>query len=61
MFEALTIPLSNIDQVLTNIKFVKLAGIQAEYEMLYTEGNKVFSGLVNFSLDTDGIWRIRFF
>lgn len=61
MFESLTIPLSNIDQVLTDIKFVKLAGIQVEYEMLYTEGGAVFSGLVNFSLDMDGIWRINFF
>lgn len=61
MFESLTIPLSNIDQVLTDIKFVKMAGIHVEYEMLYMEGGAVFSGLVNFSLDTDGIWRINFF
>lgn len=57
IFESLTIPLSSIDQVLTDIKFVKLAGIQVEYEM----GGIEFSGLVNFSLDTDGIWRISFF
>jgi len=61
MFESLTIPLSNIDQVLTDIKFVKLAGIQVEYEMLYKESSAVFSCLVNFGLDTDGIWRINFF
>jgi len=61
VFETLTIPLANIDQVLTNVKFVKLAGIRAEYEMLYMEGGAVFSGIVNFSLDMDGIWRIDFF
>jgi hypothetical protein len=61
MFEALTIPLSDIDRVLTDIKFVKLAGVYAEYDMLYTKGGTVFSGLVNFSLDTDGIWRVNFF
>lgn len=61
MFESLTIPLSDIDTILTNIKFVKLAGIYAEYEMLYTENGTVMSGLVNFSLDTDGIWRVSFF
>jgi hypothetical protein len=61
IFESLTIPLSNIDQVLTDIKFVKLAGIEVEYEMLYTENGVVLSGLVHFDLDTDGIWRISFF
>ena len=61
IFESLTIPLSNIDQVLTDIKFVKLAGIEVEYEMLYTENGVVLSGLVNFDLDMDGIWRISFF
>jgi len=61
MFEALTIPLSDIDQALTDIKFVKLAGIHVEYEMLYMEGGVVLSGLVNFGLDMDGIWRIEFF
>jgi hypothetical protein len=63
MFESLTIPLSDIDQVLTDIKFVKLAGIRAEYNMLYKDRNTgtLLSGLVNFSLDTDGIWRVDFF
>ncbi len=61
MFESLTIPLSSIDQILTDIKFVKLAGIHVEYEMLYSEKGVMMSGLVNFSLDTDGIWRINFF
>jgi hypothetical protein len=61
IFESLTIPLSNSDQVLTDIKFVKLAGIHVEYEMLYTENGAVMSGLVNFGLDVDGIWRVSFF
>ncbi len=61
MFESLTIPLSDIDRILTDIKFVKLAGIYAEYEMLYTENGVAMSGLVNFSLDMNGIWRVSFF
>jgi hypothetical protein len=61
MFEALTIPLSEIDKVLTDIKFVKLSGVNAEYEMLYSKNGQKMSGLVNFRLDEDGIWRIRFF
>ena len=61
VFESLTIPLSSIDQVLTDIKFVELAGIQVEYEMPYTEKGVVISGLVKFSLDVDGIWRVFFF
>jgi hypothetical protein len=61
VFESLTIPLSNIDQVLTDIKFVQLAGIQVEYEMPYTENGVVIAGMVNFSLDVDGIWRVFFF
>jgi hypothetical protein len=61
MFESLTIPLADIDQVLTDIRFVKLAAITAEYNMSYTQNGVAMSGLVNFSLDTDGIWRVNFF
>jgi hypothetical protein len=61
VFESLTIPLSSIDQVLTDIKFVELAGIQVDYDMPYTENGVVISGLVQFSLDVDGIWRVFFF
>jgi hypothetical protein len=60
IFGALTIPFSDIDQVLTDIKFVKLVGIRAEYKMSYTKDGTVYGGLVHFSLDTDGIWRIYF-
>ena len=48
-------------QVLTDLRFVNLAGIYAEYEMLYTQNGMALSGLVNFSLDIDGIWRVSFF
>ena len=61
VFGALTIPLSEIDKVLTDIKFVKLLGVAAEYEMLYLENGQVMSGSVNFRLDEDGIWLIFFF
>jgi hypothetical protein len=60
VFGALTIPLSEIDKVLTDITFVELSGVDAEYEMLYPEDGQVMSGMVNFNLDEDGIWRIFF-
>ena len=61
MFEALTIPLANIDQALTEIKFVKFSGVRFEYEMIYSKEGTQFSGMVVFILDTDGVWRISFF
>jgi hypothetical protein len=61
VFGALTIRLSEIDKVLTDIKFVELLGANAEYEMLYPENGQIMSGMVNFRLDEDGIWRIFFF
>jgi hypothetical protein len=61
MFEALTIPLSEIDKALTDIRFVRLRGVDAEYQMPYSRNGQEMSGLVTFRLDEDGIWRIRFF
>jgi len=61
MFNASTVPLSNIDQVLTNITLVQLRGIEAEYTMTAIDGGFQYSYLVLFALDEDGIWRIKFF
>jgi hypothetical protein len=50
-----------IDQILTDIRFIKLAAGRAEFEMLIKEGNDLVSYMVIFMLDRDGIWRIQFF
>jgi len=59
MFQNLTVPLSSIDQVLTNIQFVQVSGNFVEYEMLRTDGQGQRSYLVRFVLDKDGVWRIQ--
>lgn len=61
MFNALTVPLADIDQVLTSITLVGLRGIEAEYTMTATEEGFQYSYLVLFTLDEDGVWRIKFF
>jgi hypothetical protein len=61
MFNALTIPLASIDQVLTSIILVDQRGIEAEYKMTVTEGGSDYSYLVLFAIDEDGVWRIKFF
>jgi cysteine-rich repeat protein len=60
MFDALTIPLADIDQILTNIVFVKQEGVHIEYTMDVPEGADTVSSIVLFVLDEDGIWRLRF-
>ena len=60
MFSALTIPFANIDQILTNINFVRVRGVDAEYEMSVIKGGTEYSYMVLFSLDEDGVWRIKF-
>lgn len=61
MFNALTVPLVNIDQVLTNITLIDQRGIEAEYEMKVTQGGAQRSFMVLFEIDEDGIWRVKFF
>ncbi len=58
---ALTVPLSQIDQVLTDIALVDFDEIQAEYEMLRVDNGVAMSYLVLFTRDADGVWRLRFF
>ena len=57
MFNALTIPLANIDQALTSITFLTQRGIEAEYEMMVNQGGTQFSYMVLFAIDEDGVWR----
>jgi hypothetical protein len=53
--------LSSIDQILTAVTFVKQSGLDIEYRMTHMEGSMQFSDLVLFTLDLDGVWRIKFF
>jgi hypothetical protein len=59
MFQHLTVPLSSIDQVLTEIRFVQMRGNTVEYEMLRADSRGTVSHLVRFVLDRDGVWRIQ--
>jgi hypothetical protein len=61
LFDALTVPLSQIDGVLTDIALVDLDDFQAEYQMLRSENGETISYYVLFVRDADGIWRLKFF
>jgi hypothetical protein len=61
VFNSLTVPFANIDQVLGNITYEGQRGVNIEYEMLRLEGSDLLSYMVLFSLDEDGVWRIKFF
>jgi len=61
MFNALSVPLANIDQVLTSITLLEQRGIEAEYEMLVNEAGTQHSYMVLFAIDEDGVWRVKFF
>jgi hypothetical protein len=58
---ALTVPLSQIDGVLTDISLVSADADRAEYEMLRVDNGETFSYFVLFVRDTDGVWRLKFF
>jgi hypothetical protein len=62
VFNNLTIPFSSIDQMLGNITYQAVKGLEVEYEMLMNDGpDGNISYMVLFSLDEDGVWRISFF
>ena len=62
MFNNLAIPFASIDQMLGNITYQAVNGLEIEYEMLMNDGpDGDVSYLVLFSLDLDGVWRISFF
>ncbi len=61
IFGSLSVPLTQIDQVMTNITFIEMTEATAEYEMLRTEAQGEIAYLVRFNMDKDGIWRIRDF
>jgi hypothetical protein len=62
IFSNLTIPFLSIDQMLGDITFETIKGLEVEYEMLMDDGpDGIVSYVVLFSLDEDGVWRISFF
>jgi PKD repeat protein len=61
LFNSLSVPLTQIDQVMTNITFIEMIEARAEYEMLRIDAQGEIAYLVRFDMDEDGIWRIRDF
>ncbi|HEV8643765.1 MAG TPA: hypothetical protein VGV13_22080 [Methylomirabilota bacterium] len=59
IFRNLTLPLSAIDQVLTDIRFVQARAQTVEFEMLRSDERGQLSYLVRFAVDEDGIWRLQ--
>jgi hypothetical protein len=49
-----------INQILSDIRFERLLGSSAEFEMVIQEPSSEVSYLVTFDLDVDGVWRLRF-
>jgi hypothetical protein len=61
LLTALTLPLSDIDRVLTDIELVDMDEFQAEYEMVRLDNGIAISHFILFVRDDDGVWRLRFF
>ena len=59
ILQNLTVPLSQIDLVLGDVRFVQVRGNTVEYEMLRTDERGRLSYLVRFAVDVDGIWRLK--
>jgi hypothetical protein len=59
MFNSLSVPLSQIDQMLGDLEFVTQRGLNVEYEMMRQEGGQTYRYAVIFVMDEDGIWRLR--
>jgi PKD repeat protein len=61
VFNSLSVPLGQIDQVLTTITFIEVKAGSAEYEMIRTDARGETAYMVRFNIDEDGIWRIQNF
>ena len=61
LFAGLTVPLSQIDIVLTSISAVSFDEERAEYQMMRVDNGVRLSYFVLFVKDLDGIWRLGFF
>jgi hypothetical protein len=55
---ALTIPVARFGRLLGDISLPRSRGSTVEYDMIATNGER--SSVVQFTLDHDGIWRLRF-
>jgi hypothetical protein len=61
LLAGLTVSLSQIDLVLTDISLVTLNDRRAEYQMTRTDDDVRLSYFVLFVKDGDGVWRLKFF
>jgi hypothetical protein len=57
----LTVPLSQIDEVLTDVRLIEIDEFQADCEMIRVDNGITMSHFVRFIRDVDGVWRISFF
>jgi hypothetical protein len=61
LFRVLSPRLQNIDAFLTDLTLDEVGDDEAFYEMARTEGGITKSFEIRFSIDEDGIWRLRMF
>ena len=61
IFQNLTVPPSQVDLLLTDLRFVQFRDNTVELEMLRTDERGQLSYLVRFVVDVDGIWRLKDF
>ena len=61
IFQNMTVPPSQVDLVLTSLRFVQFRDNTVEFEMLRTDERGQLSYLVRFVVDVDGIWRLKDF
>jgi hypothetical protein len=61
IFNNFTISFSAIDQYLPDLTFVEQWHNTVEYEITRTEGPDQVTYMVLFTIDDDGVWRIKFF
>ncbi len=61
MFSDLTPDLPAIDTILTDLSLVEVRGAEVIYEMLRLDDGVLMAFEVRFTIDEDGIWRLRSF
>jgi hypothetical protein len=61
LFEALSPILPSIDTILTALTLDEVGDQEAFYEMVRTDAGVTKSFEIRFSVDEDGIWRLRMF
>ncbi|MFQ5992327.1 MAG: hypothetical protein ACE5NA_07795, partial [Nitrospiraceae bacterium] len=61
LFEALSATLGSIDTILTDLTLDEVGDQEAFYEMVRNDTGVTKSFEIRFSVDEDGIWRLRMF